>query len=212
MYIENRHTYQSLREAKLGKVRIQEHLQPLADWVKKKYGIMPLWFNEDFIDSGGCPRLNVIFEKTADKKLFYNATGFMDFNRQKQNDIAKKYQEQFPEKKGVWVIYDSFEHSARYAANNKISKEERNAIISSFAEVWEVQSLTIDTTVFFYTENQLKEAEQSALKQKIKEAFFKLLQQYDEFGYFTLEECGLCFDSKENFDKNYDSNWYYYYK
>lgn len=70
----------------------------------------------------------------------------------------------------------------------------------------------IYTTVFFFTEKQLKEAVQSGLKQKLKEVYFKLLQQYDEFGYYTLEECGLYFDSKENFDKNFESNWYYYYK
>lgn len=212
MYTENRETYKLLRKAKLDKIQLTEHMQSLAGWIKKKYGVMPLWFNEDFIDSGGRPRLNVIFERTADEKLFYNATGNMSFNIVKQNAIAKKYRELFPEKKDVWVIYSSFEHSACYAANNKMSKEVRNTIIISFPEIWEVQPFTIYTTVFFYTEKQLKEAEQSGLKQQIKAAYFKLLQQYDEFGYYTLEECGLYFDSKENFDQNFESNWYYYYK
>lgn len=132
MYIENRETYKLLRKAKLGKIQLPERLQSLAGWIKKKYGVMPLWFNEDFIDSGGRPRLNVIFERTADEKLFYNATGNMSFNIVKQNAIAKKYRELFPEKKDVWVIYDSFEYSACYAANNKISKEEEMLSSAAF--------------------------------------------------------------------------------
>lgn len=32
------------------------------------------------------------------------------------------------------------------------------------------------------------------------------------FGYLRKRGVSVCFDSKENFDTNYQSNWYYYYK
>ena len=38
------------------------------------------------------------------------------------------------------------------------------------------------------------------------------LKEYDEFNVVKSEEFILRFDSKENFDNNYESNWYYYYK
>jgi len=212
MYLENRNIYQLLRKAKLAKVQTPEHLQPLADWIKKKYGVMPLWFTEDYIDSGGRPRLNVIFEWKKEEDLFYNVSNYGEFNKRKQNAIAKKYEELCPEKKGVWVIYSNFEYSACYAANNKISKEDKASIIRQFPEIWEIQTFTIYTSVFFFTDKQLKAAEQSGLNQKIREAYYKLLQQHDEFGYYTLENCGLYFDSKENFDTNFQSNWYNYYR
>lgn len=212
MYLENRHTYQLLRNAKLGKIRIPGHLQPLASWIKKKYGTMPLWFTEDYIDSGGRPRLNVIFEWKKEEGLFYNVSNYGSFNQHKQKATAKKYEELSPDRKNVLVIYGNFEYSACNAANNKISKEERASIIQQYPEIWEIQPFTVYTSVFFFTGKQLKDAEQSGLQQKIREAYYKLLQQYDEFGYYSLENYSLYFDSKENFDTNYQSNWYYYYK
>jgi len=53
-------------------------------------------------------------------------------------------------------------------------------------------------------------------KSDIKEAwaknYFQLLKQYDEFGYFKEDDFFIYLNSKENFDTNYESNWYYYYK
>lgn len=41
---------------------------------------------------------------------------------------------------------------------------------------------------------------------------FDILKQYDIFKYFERRTFKISLDSKENFDKNYQSNWYYYYK
>ena len=40
--------------------------------------------------------------------------------------------------------------------------------------------------------------------------YFALLQQRDEFGYLRRSRFAVEFDSKENFDSNYASNWFYY--
>lgn len=41
--------------------------------------------------------------------------------------------------------------------------------------------------------------------------YLDLLNRYDEFGFFTKENFHVEIDSKENFDNNFNSNWYYYY-
>lgn len=45
----------------------------------------------------------------------------------------------------------------------------------------------------------------------IQEMYLDLLNRYDEFGFFTKENFHIKLDSKENFDNNFNSNWYYYY-
>jgi hypothetical protein len=63
-----------------------------------------------------------------------------------------------------------------------------------------------------YTTEQLKKYQDSELHKKWNEQYFDILKKYDEFGYFKRDFYSVFLDSKENFDKNYESNWYYYYK
>ena len=42
--------------------------------------------------------------------------------------------------------------------------------------------------------------------------YFEILRPYDEFDYLSGDDFAVNFDSKQNFDENYESNWYYYYK
>ena len=40
----------------------------------------------------------------------------------------------------------------------------------------------------------------------------ELLRPHDEFGYLSRWRFAVRFDSKENFDRKYDANWFYYFK
>ena len=48
------------------------------------------------------------------------------------------------------------------------------------------------------------------MKKEWADKYFDLLDQYNEFAYFKREHFSVYLDSKENFDKNYESNYYYY--
>jgi len=63
-----------------------------------------------------------------------------------------------------------------------------------------------------YTDNQVKNYEDTAIKKVSEDKYFKLLKKYDEFGYFKRDFFSTYLDSKENFDANSQSNWYYFYK
>ncbi|MDR2929130.1 MAG: hypothetical protein LBV41_13170, partial [Cytophagaceae bacterium] len=59
---------------------------------------------------------------------------------------------------------------------------------------------------------QLKFYEKSPLKKEWADKYREILRQHDEFGYYKRGRFNIYLDSKENFDKNYNSNWWYYYK
>ena len=69
----------------------------------------------------------------------------------------------------------------------------------------------IDTSSH-YTEKELEVKRQSKEITALREEYLEQLKEYDEFNVVKSEEFILRFDSKENFDNNYESNWYYYYK
>jgi hypothetical protein len=41
-------------------------------------------------------------------------------------------------------------------------------------------------------------------------SLFTLAQARDEFSYLTRDQISVRLDSKQNFDENYQSNWFYY--
>ena len=78
-------------------------------------------------------------------------------------------------------------------------------------KLWEVSIFGEYVTFFFFTNQELKKAEQQQQTLIIKEEYYSLLKPFDKFNYFTLENFHAIFDSKENFDKNFQSNWRWYY-
>ena len=42
--------------------------------------------------------------------------------------------------------------------------------------------------------------------------YFVLAKKHDEFDYLAREKFFIAVDSKEDFDSNYSSNWYYYFR
>ena len=79
-------------------------------------------------------------------------------------------------------------------------------------ELWKIDRRFNSATYFLYTDEQLKKYQDSELHKQWNEQYFDLLKKYDEFGYFKKDFYSVFLDSKENFDTNYESNWYYYYK
>jgi len=64
----------------------------------------------------------------------------------------------------------------------------------------------------FFTDEQAKTLEAKGLKEIYARMYFEILKPHDEFGYLAEGKFTVSFDSKQNFDDNFESNWYYYYK
>ena len=114
----------------------------------------------------------------------------------------------------VWVCYSAFEPIARHEAIDNIPESKVIQLKKELDNkyLWEISKAFGGTTFFLHTDEQVKLYENSETRKVWANKYFDILEQYNEFGYFKREMFNIYLDSKENFDRNYESNWYYYYK
>lgn len=227
--------YKETKQIMLGKKAMKPEFKPLAEWIDKTYGVRTINIFYDTIDQGTRPRLEICFEHPRDKALFNEPNG-INFDSDKQKAIGNKFRETLKEQgriqegglvelfqkpatvkyktANIWVIYSDFESIARVEANESVPEEKVKALGKELnnEDIWEISRAFSGTTIFLYTDAQVKKYRNSELHKEWSDKYFNLLNQYDEFGYFKREFFSVYLDSKENFDNNYESNWYYYYK
>lgn len=204
--------YKTTRLIKLGKKTMDEKFNAFADWINKKYLVQILNIYLDTLDNGRL-RLQLIFEHETDLNIFFLKDPFTSSKRI-VNIIEKKYKETFylTNSQPVLVLFYAFEPLAKEEANTKISLKTITSIEENYKNVlWKIARFGEHVTFFFYTNTQLKKAKQSGLTVQLKQEYLEVLKHCDEFNYFTLSNFNAVFDSKENFDKNYNGNWRAYY-
>lgn len=139
-------------------------------------------------------------------------------NRQGETDgnyfsrlFAKEHLQKYDTKR-LLVIFAAFEPIAREEVNEKIPKETIDILKKKLASenIWEIYRQFSLTTYFFYTDKQIDEAKKNGTTEKMKQQYFEILKQHDEFDYIKRDTYFLTFDSKENFEKTYEGNWFYY--
>ena len=204
--------YKITRLIKLGKNNMDEKFKAFADWINRKYLVRILNVYTDALDNGKL-RLQLIFEHEADLSIFFLKDRFTSL-KWIANTIEKKYKEVFhiANIQSVLVLFYAFEPLAKQEANTKISLATTTSIEEKYKIVlWKIARFGEHVTFFFYTNSQLKKAKQSGLTVQLKQEYFEILKHFDEFDYFTLSNFNAVFDSKDNFDKNYNGNWRAYY-
>jgi hypothetical protein len=102
----------------------------------------------------------------------------------------------------IIVTYRPLKELAREILDEMLDDEKR-AILKTFECVWTISQ----TIIFYYTEAQVKENLANGISKKIIEQ----LRRTDE-KYGSNRSATYGFDSKEVFDRDYESNWYYYWK
>lgn len=211
--------YQETKRLKRSGASLKSPFKEIADWVAAEYRVRVLNVVHDAVTYDR-PRLIVILETQEDALKFQNGP-FGDFNRVDQKRVQQHFETILAELgdhrfnvEGLFVIFVAFEPIARMEANESVTKEEihRLKLKLNNKDLWEISSLFERVTFFFHTDAQVKEYEAAGLRDLYAQEYSRLLQAYDEFGYFRKRAVSACFDSKENFDTNYQSNWYYYYK
>lgn len=216
MILSTDNDYQETKLIKQGKKKIGPRFEGLAAWINVEYDVNVLNvyyeriasdYNEHFL------RLSIIFEYERDE-LKFRDDYLGVFDPEKQKVVAAKFGELVNEPKEVFVVFSSFEPIARSEANEAIPQTVIKSLKEKFAnpQIWEISRFSTGVTFFFYTARQVHENTQNGYKNILADAYFELLKRYDEFDYFRRESFSIGLDSKENFDNNYQSNWYYYYK
>ena len=225
--------YKSTKKIKQGILKIKEEFEPLAKWIDQKYDVKTLNIIFDYIHKNKSqPRIQICLEYAKDKGKFMNNRTY-NFDEIKQNEIANKFGEITSKyelkNKSIWikkllgltyksnnlfVYFSDFETIAKDEANKNIPDNEIKKLKSEInnPEIWMIDRRFNSATFFLYTDEQIKKYQDSELHKKWNEQYFDILKKYDEFGYFKKDFYSIFLDSKENFDTNYESNWYYYYK
>ncbi|AEH02711.1 hypothetical protein [Lacinutrix sp. 5H-3-7-4] len=225
--------YKSTKKIKQNISNIKEEFGQLAKWIDIKYNVKTLNLIFDYIDNDKSnPRLQVCLEYAKDKGKFMDNKTYK-FDERKQNEIAKKFVEITSDyelknkpnwiqillgltykSNNLFVYFSDFETIAKDEANEKIPDKDIKKLKSEInnPEIWTIDRRFNCATIFFYTDKQLTKYQDSELHKKWNEQYFDILKKYDEFGYFKKDFYSVFLDSKENFDTNYESNWYYYYK
>lgn len=222
--------YKATKQIMLGKSKINPDFLELANFIDTTFNVKTINIIYDTIDKEKRPRLNICFEFEREKQSFNQNNEHFNFDSKKQKIIADKFK-QIIKKKGlfdlftksqtkkyktdnIWIYYSAFEPIARIEANVNVPQEKVVQLKKQLnnEELWEISRAFSGTTFFLYTDEQEKYYENSEIRKTWADKYFDILEPYNEFGYYKRDNFKIYLDSKENFDKNYESNWYYYYK
>lgn len=210
-YIESKAIKQGLK-------KLESPFSDLANWIEMNFGVKPLNIVYDILEHNKQPRLQVIFERFKDHITFKADNGlFPNADRQViiQNsfkDLTQNYPKFTSE--NLYVIFDSFEPTAKEEANGKINNQKLENLKGDLKDypIWEIRKNFSTGIFFFYTDEQLSKYDNDDTKNRFKNEYLKIIKECDEFGYIDNLTFSIKLDSKENFDKNYQSNWFYYHK
>lgn len=228
--------YKHTKQIMLGNETLNPDFRPLADFIDRTFDVRTINIVYDTIDKGTRPRIGIYFEYSKEKQSFYENNGVGNFDSNKQKLIAEKFKQTIIEQglikkkslfnffaktekakyktDNIWVYYSAFEPIARDEANESIPQGKVKQLQTELncKDLWEISRCFSGTTFFLYTDEQVKQYENSETRKIWANKYFNILESYNEFGYFKRDKFNIYFDSKENFDNNYESNWYYYYK
>lgn len=217
MVTANDREYKATRLIKRGEAALEPVLAQLAAWIAARWLVTVLNVIYDEIDvHHKRPRLQVIVEHSREWREFFDGP---NFDTAKQQAIAARFAElvnrQYPGRcdvDGLVVVFSAFAPMARQDADSQIADVDICDLRERIANphLWTIHRCFGRVTFMFYTDEQVRTYAQAGRRQAYADLYFELLQRHDEFGYLRRARFTVEFDSKENFDKNYAGNWFYY--
>lgn len=206
------------KRIKKGEEQLISPYAELADWIQERFEVKPLNIVYDILEHNKQPRLQVIFELNSDKLKFSSSNQLFP-NKNKQEEIAEKFKaliDNYPKYSAgdIYVIFGAFEPIAKEEANGKIGNEVLKSLKNDLndPDLWAINKNFYTGIFFFYKNHQVKIKEVDGTEEKFKDAYFEIIKKNDEFNYLKKQDFSIKFDSKENFDQIYQSNWFYYFK
>ena len=208
-------SYQETKQIMLGNASIKQEFQSLVDWINEIYRVKPINIIYEYVDVVQRPRLEICFEFDNEISLFMRNKLFFDDN--KGNAILDKFKQLLQSKyntDNMFVIFGNFSKIAKEDINNSITKNELEILqnVLNSKDLWTIDKCFSNITFFLYTDEQVKKYKNSDIVKEWTDKYFSLLKKYDIFDYFVREDFSVLLDSKENFDTNFKSNWFYYYR
>ena len=220
--------YQETKQLKKSGLPLASPFREIADWIASEYGVQVLNVRYEILAVNDRPRLNVILEWDRDAEKFRDRTAtpglaymLCNFDHGKQDRVLQQFKRLLVEQniQGIvtdrmFVIFSSFEAAATIEANEMVTESDLDRLKQRLAnpDLWLISRWSCTATFFFYTSAQAEEYEAKGLREVYTKEYLQLVKPWDEFGYITQSAILVRFDSKQNFDTNYQSNWFYYRK
>lgn len=209
--------YAATKRIKQGGARLAAPFDELAAWISATWHVTVLNVIYDRATDLHATRLSVILEHAEDQQLFRDG---YNYDEQKQLAITAKFLEIINQQPshtfdvaGLYVVFSAFAPCAKEEADSKLSESDIESLQNRIADpdLWVISRCFGHVTFMFYTD---KQAKHHAAVKKITYArmYFDILKPFDEFGYLVEKDYTVAFDSKQNFDKNYQGNWFKYYR
>ena len=221
MLFLNDKIYYETKDLILGKREKSLLLVEFSDWIQSTFSVELLNFQLDNVPYTNRLRLWMIMKNTSDWQTIRNPYYWV--NRppepvpseqkisQEFGALALRHEFTHPSKlKDVLVVCNDFSEEAKYEAHEKAGKEIRTRIELEFPMIWRVRGLLTHSAIFYELDADVLKYELNGTSNRITDTYYSILKQYDDLNYFTRENISLIFDSKENFDKNYEGNMFYY--
>ena len=209
--------YKATKKIKQGGKSLLPPLRELADWINQKWGVTVLNVIYDRAkESLHAPRLQVILEFGRETKKFRDGP---NFDHLKQQAIASRFveivsrdQNHDYDLQGLFVVFSAFAPLACDEADSKISDEEIEALKLRIGnpDLWTISRYFGYVTFMLFTDAQAQDHAAMGKKEEYAREYFQVLKPYDEFEYLDESTFEVQIDSKENFDQNYQSSWFYY--
>jgi hypothetical protein len=212
--------YQETKRIKRDGTPLPAPFRELAAWVASRYAVDVLNVRYEYLERDRRPRLSVIVDSSEDGLAFREGR-FGPYRRDRQREVRDQFVTMLGEQgsaryptDGLFVIFPDFERLARIEANESVGERELEQLAVELAdpELWTISRLFDGVTFFFYTDAQARSREARGAKEDFASRYARLVEPHDEFGYLRRRPVTVRFDSKQNFDENYESNWVYYYK
>lgn len=160
----------------------------------------------------------IILKSTEDYQKMYIDT--FNPNPKYQKQIALEFEKLVKEYNftnssnlsNLFVAYNDFSEEAKADANWSAIKEAKHFLKQKYCNdsLWHVEAEFSAVVVFYLRDSDIILNDKKGINGKVKLDYFNILKKYDELKYYTFDNFIIAFDSKENLDKNYEGNLFYY--
>lgn len=214
--------YDLMAGIKLGKRAMDPLFAELIDWIKASFGIEVVYFIHEYQTYPQRWLLLIMFLETMEEvqNIAVNPNQW-HLEIKHQNEIEAQFVELVHQYKReaefnlerIRLLAWNFDDLAREDAYRSTAQEIASHIRTHYADApIHLIDCTYSLTVFYHTEEQVAECQKNGISGRIKADYYYFLKKHDEFDLITPDNMWCTFDSHENVEKNYQGNYYYYFK
>lgn len=211
-------TYQETKLVKQVGGALDAPYQDLSDWIFDRYRVRLLNLKHEHVDLTDRFRLHLIWDSIADEAKF-SPGGRWNHDPHKEEEIIGAFNALLRRHRqkgrfgteGLFVICSAFEEGARDEANRRVTAAQKERLCQELG-LWTIETFTDDVVFFLDTDKEVKAALAAGTTEAYSQAYGRLLEPYDEFGYLRDNPLQVRIDSYESFQKHYNGNWFHYWK